>query len=83
MYAHLCSASVEVLQSPGHIPGHLQPGLGGEGEGGGEVDIQGAMRHEGVKEAEVWAITAVAQDRQEALVRETGEDEGGNLQYVE
>ena len=73
MYTHLCSASVKVLQGPGHIPGHLQPGLGGEGEGGGEVGIQGPMRHEGVEKTEMWAITAVAQDRQEALVGETGE----------
>ena len=60
VYTHLCSASVKVLQGPGHIPGHLQPGLGGEGEGGGEVGIQGPMWHEGVEKTEVWAITAVA-----------------------
>lgn len=37
------------------------------------MGIQGPMWHEGVEKTEVWAVTAVAKDRQEALVREAGE----------
>ena len=60
--------SMEVLQSPSHITGHLHPD--GRGQGGGvcKMCIQGAPGHEGVEKTGPGSVTAATQQWQQALM---------------
>lgn len=64
IYLHCLSVCLCVLSC-------LHSPEGGEGVRGVQVEVQRAVGHEGVEEAEV-EPTAVAQDWQETLVRQTG-----------
>ena len=64
MHHNLPRPSMEVLQSPAHITGHLHPNGWGQGAGIPKVSIKGAPGHEGIEEAGPRSITAPTQQWQ-------------------